>query len=168
MRRKISLDTSQLQDLIDELNDYQKGLEEKCILLTNRLAEVGIKVINIEYGSGYSDPTTDKSHRVWYEPQTNMMRGTIIVEGEDILFIEFGAGIRLNEGKEHPKAAEMGYGVGTYPGQTHAFDPNGWYYRKDGKLYHSFGTEASMPLYKAVFEICEQAEKIAKEVFNSG
>ena len=111
---------------------------------------------------------SSKEHQVWYEPQTDMLKGYIHVKGDDLLFIEFGSGIRLNQGRLHPKAAEMGYGVGTYPGQTHAFDPNGWYYRKNGILYHSFGTEASMPVYKAVFEICEEAVRIAQEVFGSG
>ena len=166
MKKKIKLDTSDIQDLIDELNAYQKNLNEKCILLTNRLAELGIKVINLNYGTGMGDSSPE--HQVWYEPQTDMIKGKIHVKGEDILFIEFGSGIRLNQGRLHPKADEMGYGVGTYPGQTHAFDPNGWYYRKNGILYHSFGTEATMPVYKAVFEMSEEVVRIAQEVFGSG
>lgn len=167
MKRKISLDTSDIQNLIDELNSYNKNLNEKCILLTNRLAEIGIKVINIEYGSGMGD--SSKEHQVWYEPQSDMMRGKIVVQGEDILFIEFGSGIRFNSGKEHPKAKELGYGVGTYPDQKNAFNPHGWFYTKDGETRkHSYGTEATMPLYKAMLEICDRVEEIAKEVFNSG
>lgn len=164
MKKTISLDTSQIKNLIEELNSYQKSLNEKCVLLTNRLATQGIKVINIEYGSGNGD--SSREHQAWYEPQNDMIRGKIVVQGEDILFIEFGSGIRFNH-SPHPKAHEFGYGVGTYPGQTHAYDPNGWYYRENGILHHSLGTEATMPLYKAMQEMCEKVEEIAKEVFSS-
>lgn len=165
MKRKISLSTSDIENLVDELKKYEKSLQEKCIIFTNRLAEIGIKVINIEYGSGVGD--SSKEHQVWYEPETEMIRGKLIVQGEDILFIEFGAGIRFNSGNQHPKAHELGYGVGTYPGQTHALDPNGWYYRENGNLHHSLGTEATMPVYKASQKMSEEVERIAKEVFGS-
>ena len=84
-----------------------------------------------------------------------------------MLLIEFGAGIRYNP-LPNPKAGEYGMGVGTYPGQMHAFDPAGWYYwGEDEKWHHSYGIKATMPMYNAAKIIQERVVQIAREVFSS-
>lgn len=165
MKRTISLDTNEINNLIEELNDYSSLLNDKVTIFLWRLASLGKKVIDSTYGDGWGDSSRDHKCEFQLDQDGNVSKMKILVSGEDILFVEFGAGIALNKGNTHPKAAELGYGVGTYPNQTHAFDPNGWYYRKNGALYHSFGTEATMPVYKASLEIISQMEEIAKEVF---
>ncbi len=167
MKRKISLDSNEIADLIEELNDYAESLSGKCQLFVTRLVKEGMNVIKAEYGSGLGDSSKDHNCTYQIDTEGNLVKAQIVVSGEDILFIEFGSGIRWNK-SPHPKASEYGYGVGTYPGQTHAYDPNGWYYREDGKLHHSWGTEATMPVYKASLQMIEKIEEIAQEVFNSG
>lgn len=170
MKRRISLDTDQIQSLINELNEYADNLKGKCEIFLEMLAQEGIKVVDANYWTGRSDPTTSKSHKCEFQidDNGNVLTGRLTVTGKDILFIEFGSGITFNRGNSHPKNAEFGYGVGTYPGQKHAFDEDGWYYRKGNSLYHSFGTEATMPVYKASLEMMEKIEEIAEEVFGSG
>ena len=87
----------------------------------------------------------------------------------NLLFaIEFGSGVRYNS-IPNPKAGELGFGVGSYPGQTHAADPNGWYYfGDDGKWHHSYGIKATMPMYNASLEMIKSVSEVAREVFGSG
>lgn len=81
-----------------------------------------------------------------------------------LLIVEFGAGIHYNS-KGNPKADEMGYGVGTFPGQIHAFE-DGWYYwGEDEKWHYTHGIKATMPMYNASVAIREKVQECAKEVF---
>ena len=43
----------------------------------------------------------------------------------------------------------------------------GCYYSDSGEWVRSYGTEATMPVYKATVEIIQNIRKIAKEVFSS-
>lgn len=57
-------------------------------------------------------------------------------------------------------------GPGTYPGQKHAFDPEGWYYKdSSGTKVHSFGNPPAAPMYGAIKDIELELETIAREVF---
>ena len=81
-----------------------------------------------------------------------------------MLLVEFGAGIHYNA-NANPKAGEMGCGVGTFPGQIHAFE-DGWYYwGEDKKWHYTHGTKATMPMYSASVAIREKVRECAKEVF---
>lgn len=67
----------------------------------------------------------DKNVIITTEPSST---GFVLrVSGEDVLFLEFGAGI-LYSSASNPLAAQMGYGPGTYPGKGHWNNPNGWFY----------------------------------------
>jgi hypothetical protein len=90
-----------------------------------------------------------------------------------LLFFEFGAGAI---GYGHPLAGEFGMGPGTYPQQTRAFDPNGWWFptddanlavrtNKDGQMWgHSYGNEPHMPFYQASQQMRADLLKVAREV----
>lgn len=82
-----------------------------------------------------------------------------------LLAIEFGSGIYYNP-VPNPNAEELGFGVGSFPGQIHAFE-DGWYYwdEKDSKWKYTHGIRATMPMYSADIEIIGQYVNIAKEVF---
>ena len=83
-----------------------------------------------------------------------------------LLAIEFGAGIYYNRGNENPKADDLGFGVGTFPGQIHAFE-DFWYYwdEKSQSWKATRGVKATMPMYSATIEIVKKAREIAKVVF---
>lgn len=169
MKRTIRLDTDEINDLIEELNNYADNLKNLCEIFLWRLADVGIKVVDSTYGSGMGDSSKDHRCEFQLDEDGNVVKGRLIVSGSDILFIEFGAGIFFNNGNAHPMAHDLGYGVGTYPDQVHAYDPNGWYYKdSDGTLRHSLGTEATMPVYKASLEMISKVDEIAEEVFGVG
>lgn len=82
-------------------------------------------------------------------------------EVSPLLMAEFGSGW----GAENPMQIP-GVGQGTFPGQTHAFDKEGWYWTdEDDNLNYSKGITAKMPMYKASIRIQEIAIKKAKEIF---
>lgn len=82
-------------------------------------------------------------------------------EVSPLLMAEFGSGW----GAENPMNVP-GVGQGTFPGQTHAFDKEGWYWiDEDDNLNYSRGISAKMPMYKASIRIQEVAKKKAKEIF---
>lgn len=85
------------------------------------------------------------------------------------MFIEFGAGIHYNGAagsSPHPKGEEFGYTIGSY-GQGKGKNESWVYYADSGEWVRSYGTEATMPMYKASVEIIQNIRKIAKEVFSS-
>ena len=82
-------------------------------------------------------------------------------EVSPLLMAEFGSGWGAENPMQIPDV-----GQGTFPGQTHAFDKEGWYWiDEDDNLNYSKGITAKMPMYKASIRIQEIAIKKAKEIF---
>ena len=82
-------------------------------------------------------------------------------EVSPLLMAEFGSGWGAENPMQIPDV-----GQGTFPGQTHAFDKEGWYWiDEDDNLNYSKGITAKMTMYKASIRIQEIAIKKAKEIF---
>jgi hypothetical protein len=97
----------------------------------------------------------------------NIHTAIISLEGEDALFIEFGAGIHYN-GSDPPHAAEFGYGVGTYnPASDNAWNPDGWWYWTGTERKHSYGTEGTYPVFHAAENMRNQLIMKALQIFRS-
>lgn len=78
-----------------------------------------------------------------------------------MLMLEFGSGLQAENPANIP-----GVGTGTFPDQTHAENPGGWWYMDlDGAWHHSSGVSAKMPMYHAGKEIRAKLVSIAREVF---
>ena len=164
---KVTLSKKGIEDAIKQFATYTGEIPSKNRLFVERLATIGIPVIDAKMSAFKGD--SERGHSTYIEISDeggNAATARLTVQNKDILFIEFGAGIRYNNTKvRNEKAAELGYGVGSYPGQTHAFSRNGWYYEDHGVKVHSYGTEATMPMQSAVDEIVMQIREIAREVF---
>ena len=164
----VELNTSSISELISNLKSYQKELTGKNALFVQRLAKAGIPVIDSTIAMTRGD--ANPSHRAYVKelPSSgDVVRCSLVLEGEDILFFEFGAGIYYNA-SDPSHASKFGYGVGTYPNQTHAFDDNGWWYTDElGVSHHSYGTEATSPMLHASYEIIAKIRQIAREVYGS-
>lgn len=170
MAKKISfgLSVSEVNKAIQEVEAYKKELNNKVQVFARRLSELGLTTAKAIISNHVDTSATIGSLRIETDSTGQITRMRVVVESEAILFLEFGAGITYNQGNENPKAGELGYGVGTYPDQTHAYDPNGWWYQdENGEWKHSYGTKAVMPMYNASQVMMTQAVKIAKEVFRS-
>lgn len=172
---KIDLfDSKSIQNAIKTIEQYRDDLPRKCQEVCRRLAEEGVKVASSALSEGKAEGYAP-STKVGYEIDVNgkVIRAKIIASGPYILFLEFGSGIRYSDTK-NPKAAEMGYGPGTYPSnapqQNPPYDnwesPTGWYYfGSDGQIHHTYGVRAKMPMYRASVEIIQKMDSIIKEVF---
>lgn len=156
-----------LDNAIKQIREYQRTLNDKCEMFVRRLAEVGIPIIdqNIDLAAGDSD----KGHNTYIKINSfgSYSQAQLIVEGKDLLFIEFGAGVHYNGnlgGSPHPKGKEMGYTIGSY-GKGQGKNDFWFYYADSGEAVMSHGTESTMPVYKAGIEMRRQVLKIAREVF---
>ena len=169
-----TLSTTSIRKLQDELKKYQNDLTTKCKLLAKELAEIGVDVAEARIGESplgkYVSIQTDIS-----EEQAGC-KAVLIATGEvkksdgyapfnTLLAIEFGAGIHYNQ-TPNPNANKFGLGVGTFPGQIHAFE-DGWYYWDDKaqEWRYTHGVKATMPMYHADMEIIQNVVKKTKEIF---
>ena len=165
---KCQLDESMIDDAIAQIREYREQIQTKLNEFVSLLLEDGVTVANAQLNSTMGD-SVEGVIGFGVNSSGDIVTATISLEGKDALFIEFGAGITYNTGRQHPKAGEFGYGIGTYPSKH---PPNKavqgyWYYRENGDLIKSFGTQASMPIYTASETIRNNAIKRAAEVFRS-
>lgn len=166
---KCGLSQKSIQNAINQLKSYQNKLKNKNELFVQRLAELGIPVIdqNIMMAQGDSD----KSHNTYIKINRfdDYAQATLVCEGSELLFIEFGAGIFYNGvagSSPHPKGEEFGYTIGSY-GQGKGKNESWVYVADSGEWVRSYGTQATMPVYKASVEMIQNIRRIAKEVFSA-
>lgn len=167
--KRIPLTPKALSGMANYITSYSREFATKNRLFVERLATLGIPIVDEKIRDAKGDSAKGYSKYIEIsDGGDGISTARLVVQNKDILFIEFGAGIRYNQGDAHPQAREFGYGVGTYPEQKHAFQMYGWYYIDHGVKIHSYGTEATMPVHSASLEIQSQIIDIAKEVFGFG
>ena len=154
-------DPKQIDSAIRRIEKTSKAIETLSNTLAEKLAKIGCEVVSEEY-TAMADFYESKPFVV--ETIKTDEGYAIIATGENVMFLEFGAGDMV-EDYEHPEAdlppIESGEwsrteGSGVY--DRHGF----WHYRR--KLFR--GTYATKGFYYASEEMKEQAVKIAKEVFS--
>lgn len=174
MKKKYDLTEQDIHKLKRDIENIEKDIQKKCNIFIEKLLDIGITVASAKINESplgkYINLKTDISEN------QNGCKGILIAIGETkkkegyapfniLLAVEFGAGIYYNQ-KPNPNANKLGFGVGTFPGQIHAFD-DGWYYweeaTKEWKYTH--GVKATMPIYNAEIAIIKNVSKIAKDVF---
>lgn len=171
MGKKISISLSQksIQNAINEVRKYQRELIDKNELFVRRLAELGIPIINQNIAAAQGD--SDKNHNTYIKINSfgSYSEAKLVVEGSELLYIEFGSGIHYNGSagtSPHPKGKEFGYTIGSY-GKGQGKNDFWFYYAGTGEAVMSHGTESTMPVYKASVEIIHNIRRIAREVFES-
>ena len=173
MKIRVSLNPDSIDAAIRQLEDYRKGLERKAAEIAERLANAGFQVSFQIMGQHiYSGETISSLQVQEISPTKYLLTAGSVA----LLFFEFGAGVG---GGGHPLAGKMGMGPGTYPGQKHAFDKDGWWFPtddenlivrrdKDGQGWgHSRGNPPYMPMYNASQEMRSRLLEIAREVFKT-
>lgn len=172
---KSDMSVNGIDSLIRELQKYKDDLPNKCKKLVSELLQSGVEVSKARI----SDSPLGKYVTVTTNISSEKMgcKGILLAKGavkeqegyapfSILLAIEFGAGIHYNP-TPNPNADKFGLGVGTFPGQIHAFQSEGWMYwdEKAQEWRHTYGVKATMPLYNADMEMIQNVVKIAKEVF---
>ncbi len=166
-----------IEKLKQELINYRDNeLQRKIDLFVERLAQSGIPTIesriadasytydekNIQSGSN-----TEHNTYIKVDKLIGLSQATLVLEGKEVLFIEFGAGIFYNTEagtSPHPLGAENGFLIGSY-GEGHGTQKVWGYYADSGELVLTHGVRATMPMYSASVEIRNNVVRIAKEVF---
>jgi len=171
---RMTLNPADIDRAIKELESYSKSLSAKADAIANALTQMGYSVAASILSSHAFDGDTLRSLTVESEGDGKYV---LYAESEAILFVEFGVGARAGS---NPLGAELGMGSGTYPGQTHANDPNGWWFPtndprlivrvgEDGQGWgHSFGYPARMPFAMADETMKQDILRVAKGVFAVG
>jgi len=153
-----------ISEVLSDLVKAQQDIARKSEIYTERLATIGATEASLAFSRTIY--TGQYDFNVSVEPRK---RGhSIVASGEDVMFLEFGAG--LKHGKGHPWAGGIGEvpmtGPGTYPlGKGHWNDPNGWYLPKDKGGAHTYGNPPGMAMYRADKAIEEEYARVAQEVF---
>ena len=176
MKIKADLSVKGIENVKKKLIQYRDvELPRKCKEFVERLLQSGVSVSQTKISESplgkYVTITTDIS------ADKMGCKGILLAKGEVkeqegyapfsiLLAIEFGAGIHYNP-TPNPNADKFGFGVGTFPGQIHAFQSEGWMYwdEKAQEWRHTYGVKATMPLYNADMEIIQNVVKEAKDVF---
>ena len=158
---KMSLSTASIENAIRELKSFRDSLKHKMDKLLKELADIGLEEATLRFTGAMYDRETHTDIEV-----KSISNGYVIVaSGKDVAFIEFGAGIHYNEGKQYPGKKPDGivdigqYGKGY--GSRHAWG----YTSDDGNLVITRGNPAAMPMWYASEEMRSNILKIAKEVF---
>lgn len=174
----VSLTTKgSIEKAIRALEDYKKKIIRKLETFVLRLMDAGIEsgiansgqykgMIVFQKEIDSNDDGVDgvliatDGQKVIREWRYN--GGTRVAEVSPMLMAEFGSGW-LSKVLDNVE----GVGQGTFPGQTHAFDKDGWWWETpDGEKHHSIGEAPTYPLHSALFTMMFEVDRIAKEVFS--
>lgn len=167
---KISVTLSNLQKAIKALQRYKSDLVRKIDTFRERVGrEIATKAEDLFAGS-----LVDIKDDLQGSPKTPDVKVTVsdqgkvtvvIAKGKDAVFVEFGAGIYSNaKPSPHPLGAELGMTIGSY-GEGKGNRDTWGFYNENGELELTHGTPATMPMYRAMTEVCRDIDTIAKEVF---
>ena len=175
MKIKADLSVKGIEDLKRQLLRYKDNLSIKCEKLVSRLLQSGVAVsqtkINESPLGKYVTVTTNIS------ADKTGCKGILLAKGavkeqegyapfSILLAIEFGAGVHFNPTPNPIISSEFPYGVGTFPGQTHAYQDIWFYWDENTQEWKpTHGVKATMPMYNADMEIIQNIVKFAKEVF---
>lgn len=159
-----------------ELKEYKKNLAKKCETVVSELIKVGITTAKLNCGE-YGKVITFRKEIP--SKDSNGVIGRIVAVGtpvyrmqsgeqvavDPLLMAEFGSGFKTEVLDMVP-----GVGQGTFPGQTHAFDPRGWWYTdiETGESVHSYGESPSHPMHNAMLEMIASVDRVLREVFGNG
>lgn len=175
---KGSLSTEGIENIKKQLLKYQQNiLPRKIREVVTRLAEIGIPVIeqhmseaSYTYDEKGIQSGSNTEHRTYVDVKSyqDYAIASLVLQGKEILFIEFGSGVSYNTEAgqtPHPMGEKFGYLIGTY-GKGNGAKQIWGYYADTGELVLTRGTKATMPMHNADMEIVSQVEKIVREVFS--
>lgn len=171
-KRKITVELTEsgIDKAIKELEEYKKDIKKKTALLQDRIA----KRIEEEADKGFASAVVDDLVRGGYQkPDVTVNYTTkgdisvVVAQGEDAVWVEFGAGVYHNGNlgsSPHPRGSELGMTIGGY-GQGKGKQKSWGFKDEEGTLHVTRGTPAQMPLERAVLSVLDELPQMAKEVF---
>lgn len=174
----VPLSVTAIQRVIDELND-RTFYSRLANAILNRLTQIGIEKARIKFANA---KYAGELKPVDITAIVNGNKAEIKAHGEQVLFIEFGTGIKY----ETPYMEEHGFFAGSY-GQGKGINEQGWWYQgvpqpndpddtdvsrwtRTGRfkpgLMHTYGNPANMPMYETQKELEGELVNIVREAWN--
>lgn len=166
----VSLSESGIEKAIQELLAYKQEIIRKTELLRQKVAARLADEARSGFNGAIVDDLTGKNSprladvNVSIDDLDNV--SVVVAEGEDAVWVEFGAGVYHNGSvgsSPHPKGAELGFTIGGYGKGNGKKEIWGFY--EDGELRLTHGTPARMPMSQAMNTIINDIVSIAREVF---
>jgi len=165
------LSVSSIEQALKELESYQSKLQAKADLLRQRVANRLAAEAQQGFNGAVVDDLTEQSGspRIANVNVTVSDKDTVtlvIANGEDAIWVEFGAGVYHNGSvgsSPNPYGAELGYTIGNY-GHGRGKQEK-WAFKEGDVKIWTHGTPARMPMYRAVQAVVNEIPAIAKEVF---
>lgn len=173
-RKEFPLSHEGITKAINYLEEYKKAVLERTLRLLEELKNIGIEEADKRFyladGNG-TDTTHTYVSAVTFDGENVVL--TLAVNGEDLVFIEFGAGVYYNPdslGKSahasptfrraFPEFRIGKYGVDGDDEWSQGAQEE-WYY--NGEWVR--GTKATMPVYGAELAIMNSVREAAKKAF---
>ena len=165
-------DPASIDAAVREIREYSEWVQRKTEELRQRVAYFIAKDASAVFNSAVADDLIGEGAVIGSVDVVVKDNGNItlvIANGDDAVFMEFGAGVYYNGGvgsSPNPLGAALGYTIGSYGKGNGA--KNVWGFKgSDGQLHLTHGVPASMPMYKAMMAVVNDIEQIAREVFGT-
>ena len=167
---EITLDTKSITKAIKEIERYKKSLDTKAEKLRVRIAELvkekaqsGFDGSVVSVNKYTGDGLTSDIEVSWEDEDEKSV--LVVARGDEVAFIEFGAGVHFNgTGSPHPEGERLGLTIGSY-GEGKG-NRDFWVYKnEEDKKVYTYGTQSTMPLYRALCDVADDIVEIAREVF---
>lgn len=160
-------DRQSLNNAIAELNSVKQEWQRKanlcCETIASMLADmISDNLTSIPYSDDLKDISTHTPIPGFPIIGAYASGNTVYIKGEEVAFVEFGAGIYHNQGRSNPLADKVRFDTtpGSY-GQGHG---NQKYWFVAHNLI-SCGTPAYMPIYNAIEQIKYEIPTIVRSIF---
>ena len=163
------LSAREIGKAIKELEQYKKELIRKTALLREKVADRISELARSGFNGAVVDDVLKggvKTANVTVSLSNTDDVSLVIANGEDAVWVEFGAGVYHNGSagsSPHPEGSELGFTIGGYGKGMGKKEVWGYYEGDELRLTH--GTPAVMPMYNAVKTVCDEIAAIAREVF---
>ena len=161
MKLTVELSRKSIRQAIQQLERYKKSLDEKCELLCQKLAEIGVDAavatVSVETGELKDSIRFEKSNDKEY---------LVIVENDHAALVEFGTGVVGQGTYPGELPAGWGYDERRTPAAHDPIDPTTWYYNdKFGTRRKTRGQTANAYMLAGAEEMRQSILSVAKEVF---
>lgn len=166
---RFGLSESEIDRVINELENYKQDVIQKADIFREKLAERMANEARLGFSGAVVDDLINGGKKLAQVKVTIDVRGNVTVvmaSGEDAIWVEFGTGVYHNGtagSSPHPRGAELGLTIGGY-GKGYGKKVV-WGYYEDGELKLTRGTPATMPMERAFLSVCNEISEIAREVF---
>lgn len=176
MKINARLNSRDINNVINQVEQFKRSFQRKMRRFVEELADVGIEVIEQNIKVEYDDEVRNFGDYVTFQKPVSEIGGDVVcvitAEGQHyykewiggsalvnpLLMAEFGSGVFAGEHK------------GSFPSATakeHTDDPP-WFWRDTGgRLHSSSGSAPTRPMLKAKEEMEKQIQTVAERVFGA-